>query len=76
MMSPSPKIQTAGKADTGDGGPRRNNDAFGGLVNTTTTGVPLALHYGYSRVGGQFISGYLKTIDHQKNDVISVSNYT
>ena len=76
MMSPSPKIQTAGKADTGDGGPRRNNDAFGGLVNTTTTGVPLALHYGHSRVGGQFISGYLKTIDHQKNDVISVSNYT
>lgn len=41
----------------------RDNDSFGSLVNTTSSGTPVALHYGLVRVAGQLISGYTKTIN-------------
>lgn len=41
----------------------RDNDAFGSLVNTTSSGTPVALHYGLVRVAGQLITGYTKTIN-------------
>lgn len=40
----------------------RDNDAFGGLTNTTSSGVPIPLNYGLVRVAGQLVSGYTKTI--------------
>lgn len=46
----------------------RDNDAFGSLVNTTSSGTPVALHYGLVRVGGQLISGYTKTISTVPGD--------
>jgi|TARA_Y100000034_G_C6873269_1_gene399009 predicted phage tail protein len=54
---------------------RTNNDLFEGLVNTTDSGQVVSLNYGYNRVGGQLMSGYVKTVDHQRNDVISVTSY-
>ena len=46
---------------------------FGSLQNTTTSGSPIPLVYGQSRVAGQFISGYLNTVKHGRNDVVNVS---
>lgn len=54
---------------------RRNNDSFEGLTNTTSTDTPIPLIYGHHRVGGQFISGKIKTINHDKGTYISVANY-
>lgn len=53
----------------------RNNDAFGSLVNTSSSNTPIALHYGQVRVAGQFISGYISSASHGKSDVISVASY-
>jgi predicted phage tail protein len=54
---------------------RLNNDAFDGLVNTTTTDTPIPLIYGQHRVSGQFISGKIKTINHGRGEYISVANF-
>ena len=54
---------------------RRNNDSFEGLVNTTSTDTPIPLIYGHHRVSGQFISGKIKTINHDRGTYISVANY-
>ena len=51
----------------------RGSDMFGSLQNTTQGGTPIALVYGQTRVAGQFISGYLDTTQHGKEDVIKVS---
>ena len=51
----------------------RGSDMFGSLQNTTTSGTPIPLVYGQSRVAGQFISGYLNTVKHGRNDVVKVS---
>ena len=51
----------------------RGSDMFGSLQNTTTSGSPIPLVYGQSRVAGQFISGYLNTVKHGRNDVVNVS---
>lgn len=50
-----PKPNTAAESS-------RDNNAFGGLTNTTASGVPIPLNYGLVRVAGQLISGYTKTI--------------
>jgi predicted phage tail protein len=52
----------------------RKNDMFGSLTNSTASGTPIALHYGQVRVAGQLLSGYIKSIEHAKSDVISVSD--
>ena len=65
--------KTAGPST--DSGARRGNDAFEGLVNTTSTQMPIPLIYGHHRVAGQFISGKIRTINHDKGTYISVANY-
>lgn len=52
----------------------RQNDMFGALQNTIDSGTPIPLIYGMHRVPGQFISGYLDTVDHGKSDVITVQS--
>jgi len=52
----------------------RENGMFGGLTNSTQSGTPIALHYGLVRVAGQFISGYIESEEHAKNDVVKVGD--
>lgn len=52
----------------------RENGMFAGLTNSTSSGTPIALHYGMVRIGGQLVSGYIKTIDHDKGANISVED--
>jgi predicted phage tail protein len=52
----------------------RQNDMFGGLQNTVNSGTPIPLVYGMHRVAGQLISGYLDTVDHGKDDTITVQS--
>lgn len=54
----------------------RDNDAFGSLVNTTASGVPVPLNYGLVRVSGQLISGYTKTVEADPGEDISLSSIT
>lgn len=50
----------------------RQNNMFGSLQNTIDSGVSIPLIYGQHRVAGQFISGYLESIDHGQNDDVTV----
>ena len=59
--------------DTSDSN-SRNNDMFGGLKNSTTSGTPVPLHYGNVRIAGQLASGYVKTISHDKGTIIRVED--
>lgn len=60
------------KPETADTNSR--NNMFGALKNTTESGTPVPIHYGLVRTGGQFISGYIQTIDHSKGADISVNS--
>ena len=51
----------------------RQNGMFGNLTNTLESGTPIPLHFGMVRVAGHMISGYIKTVDHDKGDNITVS---
>lgn len=59
---------------TTDADTRRNNDIFEGLQNTTNGSQAVMLNYGLIRVAGQFISGYVKTINHGQADIITVAD--
>ena len=63
------------KSNSSDTSTRRNNDSFEGLVNTTSTQTAIPLVYGHHRVSGQFISGKIRTINHDRSTIISVANY-
>ena len=52
----------------------RENGMFGSLTNSTTSGTPIPLHYGLVRVAGQFLSGYIESEEHGKNDVVKVGD--
>lgn len=52
----------------------RQNDMFGSLKNTTTSGTPIPLIYGQFRVAGQLISGFIDTTEHGKSANIRVSD--
>jgi len=52
----------------------RDNNMFGSLANSTTSGTPIPLVYGHMRVGGQMLSGYLDAEIHGKSDIISVGD--
>lgn len=70
LATPTPKaIVTSGGRAT------RNNDAYEGLVNTSSTSIPVPLNYGHLRVAGHLISGYTKTIDHGESDIVEVKDY-
>lgn len=61
-------------ASTTDAGTRSENNMFGSLQNTTTSGTPVPLNYGLMRVAGQFLSGYLHTTQHGKSNSPSVQS--
>lgn len=50
----------------------RQNDAFGSLTNTTSSGIPIGLNYGMVRVAGQMISGYINSINHNRGETVTV----
>jgi len=52
----------------------RENDMYGGLTNSTTSGTSVPLHYGLVRVAGQFVSGYIQSTVHDKNATIRVGD--
>ena len=52
---------------------RIENNMFGGLTNTTSSNNNVPVTYGMTRLAGQLVSGYIKTTNHGKGDVISVS---
>ncbi len=54
----------------------RQNDLFGSLVNSTSSGTPIALHYGQVRAAGQFISGFLLTMPHGKGETVTTNRVT
>ena len=56
-----------------DSGTRSENNIFGSLQNTTEPGTPIALNYGFMRVGGQFLSGYILSQQHAQNDAPSIA---
>jgi predicted phage tail protein len=67
LFAPKPK---ATERDTST----RDNNMFGSLANSTTSGTPIPLVYGHMRVGGQMLSGYLDAEIHGKSDIISVGD--
>ena len=52
----------------------RTNDMFGSLQNTISSSTPIPLIYGLHRIPGQLISGYLDTVDHGRDDNITVES--
>lgn len=50
----------------------RQNDMFGSLTNTTSSGVPVALNYGMVRVAGQMVSGYVLSMGHSKTQQMNI----
>lgn len=66
---------TSSPASPTDAAVRANNDAFEGLKNTTSTDMAVPLIYGQHRVGGQFIDGKIKTINHDKDTIVKVASY-
>lgn len=52
----------------------RDNDMFGSLRNSSTSGTPVPLIYGRHRVAGQFLSGYITTIGHGGGDSVNVGS--
>ena len=57
-----------------DSGTRSENSMFGALNNTTKPDSPVALNYGTIRVAGQFLSGYIESEQHGKNDIVNVGD--
>ena len=71
VMNVLSKIFTkSGKANSDEN--VRDNNMFGSLKNTTSSGTPIPLHYGLMRVSGQFLSGYIQTNRHGKSDQVNV----
>ena len=59
---------------TKDSGTRTENNMFGSLQNTTTSGTPIPLNYGVMRVAGQFLSGYVLSTEHGQDNSPSVES--
>ena len=72
MMMKPPKLAVHG-AQTTDSEARADNKIFAGLQNTTQSNTPISIVYGRTRVGGQFISGEILSIQHGRNESIKVS---
>lgn len=70
-LAPKPEINNNTES-TPDAGARAENNIFGSLANSTDSRSTVGLIYGLHRIGGQFVSGYVKTRDHGKEDVIQV----
>lgn len=50
----------------------RQNDMFGSLTNSTSSGTPIGLNYGMIRVAGQLVSGYVLSIGHAKTQNMNI----
>ena len=72
IMKPSkPDFQGQQTSDTEA---RRDNKIFSGLTNTITSNTPIPMVYGRTRVGGQFISGEIRSFQHGRNESVRVSD--
>ena len=60
---------------TKDSGSRSQNNMFGNLVNSTTSGTPVGVNYGLFRLGGQFLSGYVLSAQHDKDNAPTIESY-
>ena len=60
--------------ETTDSEARRDNKIFNGLQNTISSNTPVALIYGRTRVGGQFVSGEVRSYEHGRNQTLKVSD--
>ena len=72
MVQTGPKSNSNNRTFTDDGS-RTENNLFTGLTSTVNSGVPVGMRYGMTRIGGHLVSGYIKTFNHGKNDLIKVS---
>ena len=50
----------------------RQNDMFGSLQSTISSGTPIPLIYGLHRTAGHLVSGHIDAVEHGKNDLIRV----
>ena len=57
---------------TKDSGTRTENNMFGSLTNSTTSGTPIMISYGQMRIAGQFLSGYILSTEHGQDSAPSV----
>lgn len=71
LFTKAPNSQVGSTVDSGT---RTENNMFGSLQNTTSSGTPIALIYGEFRVAGQFISGYLHTTSHGRDNSPTVQS--
>ena len=72
MVQSAPKSNSNNRTFTDDGS-RTENNLFTGLTSTISTGTPVGIRYGMTRIGGHLVSGYVKTFNHGKNDLVKVS---
>ena len=72
MLMKTPKPSVIGSQTT-DSEARIENKIFQGLQNTTQSNIPVPIIYGRTRVGGQFVSGEILSIQHGRNEFIKVS---
>ena len=68
----APQVQRT--RSTRDSGTRTENNMFGSLTNSTKADSPIALNYGSMRVAGQFLSGYILSQQHARNDSPSIAS--
>ena len=73
LFTSKPKSKT--QEVTKDSDTRSQNDMFGNLVNSTTSGTPVGINYGLFRVGGQFLSGYVLSAQHDKDNAPTIESY-
>ena len=71
MKTPTPAFEGAQPTDSEA---RIENKIFQGLQNTTQSNIPVPIIYGRTRVGGQFVSGEILSIQHGRNEFIKVSS--
>lgn len=72
MVQATPNSKSNTRTFTDDGS-RTENNLFTGLTSTVNSGVPVGMRYGMTRIGGHLVSGYIKTFNHGKNDLVKVS---
>ena len=68
----APQVQRT--RSTRDSGTRSENNMFGSLTNSTKADSPIALNYGSMRVAGQFLSGYILSQQHARNDSPTIAS--
>ncbi len=70
LMTETPKPPEKQISDNQE---RIDNNMFSGLQNTTSSQNNVPVNYGAPRVSGQLVSGFVKSLNHGKGDLIKVS---